>query len=248
MFGTIKKWFEKPDTTPADLSVLHTDIHSHLLFGIDDGAQQIDDSMQLIEELHHLGYRRFIATPHIMSDFYRNSPETILPKLEAVRAELANRNMGVTIEAAAEYYLDFDFQEKVNKQPLLTFGDRYVLFELSFMNPPDNLNSTIFDLQTKGYKPVLAHPERYLYWMSKMDKFEELRDKGVWFQINLLSIVGHYGPPCKKLASEFINRGWFELLGTDLHSMKHIDSIKKGIADADLKKILASGKLRNASF
>ncbi len=248
MIGFLKKLFEKPDLTPADLSVLHTDIHSHLLFSIDDGSQSLDESIQLIEELMKFGYRRFITTPHIMGDFYRNSAETILPKLEVVRAELASRSIDVTIDAAAEYYLDFEFEDKLNKGEILTFGGNKLLFELSFINAPDNLDSAIFKMQTKGYQPILAHPERYLYWIGKWEKMEALRDRGVWFQINLLSIMGHYGGPCKKFAEDLIDRGWVELLGSDLHNMKHIETFNRAISDKYLKKALSLASVKNNQY
>jgi protein-tyrosine phosphatase len=248
MLDFFKKVFGKPDLTPADLGQLTVDIHSHLLPGIDDGAQTLEDSMELIEELTKLGYSRFITTPHIMGDFYKNSPETILPKLDLVREELAKRNMNVQIDAAAEYYLDFEFNDKLKAGNLLTFGKNQLLFELSFINPPDGLDGVVFDMQTKGYTPVLAHPERYLYWMDKFDRLEELRERGVLFQINLLSIVGHYGPPCKKFAEKLIDKNWFEFLGSDLHNMKHIASLNRGISDPYLKKALELNLARNSQL
>jgi tyrosine-protein phosphatase YwqE len=248
MIGLIKRFFEKTDLTPADLSVLQTDIHSHLLFGIDDGAENLDNSIQLIEELMGFGYKKFITTPHIMGDFYRNSPETILPKLEAVRKELADRKLDVIIEAAAEYYLDYEFEEKLENGNLLTFGGNKLLFELSFINAPESLDGSIFRMQAKGYQPVLAHPERYLYWLGKWDRLESLRDRGVWFQINLLSIMGHYGGPCKKFAEDLIDRGWVELLGSDLHNLKHIETFKRAISDKYLKKALALPSIQNSRY
>ncbi|MBX7182403.1 MAG: capsular biosynthesis protein [Bacteroidia bacterium] len=248
MLEFIKRIFQKPDLTPADLGQLCTDVHSHLLPGIDDGAQTLEDSIQLISELSKLGYQRFITTPHIMGDFYRNSPETILPKLDLVREELAKRNMNYPIDAAAEYYLDAEFSDKLKKGNLLSFDKNYLLFELSFMNPPDGLDATVFEIQTKGYTPVLAHPERYLYWIDKLDRLEELRERGVLFQLNLLSIVGHYGPPSKKFAEKLIDKNWFEFLGSDLHNMKHIASINRGIADPYLKKALELGLAKNKSL
>jgi tyrosine-protein phosphatase YwqE len=245
MIELFKKIFGKPDLTPADLGQLVVDVHSHLLPGLDDGAETLEDSISLIQDLNALGYNRFITTPHIMGDFYKNSRETILPKLDLVREELVKREIKVQLDAAAEYYLDFEFNEKLQSGNILSFGKNYLLFELSFINPPDNLENVVFEMQTKGYVPVLAHPERYLYWIDKMDKLEALRERGVLFQINLLSIVGHYGPPCKKFAEKLIDKNWFEFLGSDLHNKKHIQSLHKGIADPYLKKALQAGLSKN---
>src|ERR1035437_9762587 len=166
----------------ADLSVLKCDVHSHFIPGIDDGAQTMEDSMALIREFYNLGYKKVITTPHILSDGFKNNPENILGGLEKVRVALKNENIPIQIEAAAEYYIDFDFDRKLENEKLLTFGKNYVLFEVSYLNAPDNLETIIFKLLTNGYKPVLAHPERYNFWHQKFEKYEQLKEKGVLLQ------------------------------------------------------------------
>ena len=162
--GILDKLFGKKEALPpADLGVLKTDMHSHLIPDIDDGAPTVDASIELILELQALGYTKLITTPHIMSDFYKNTPEIINAGPETMRAELKNRNIDIELAAAAEYYMDFDFESKIDSKDLLTFGSNYVLFEISFINEPDQLNDVIFKMRTSGYTPILAHVERYPY-------------------------------------------------------------------------------------
>lgn len=232
----------------ADLGSLHTDIHSHLIPGIDDGSTDLANSVDLIRGLHKLGYQKFITTPHIMSDFYRNTPEIILNGLDQVREAIDKEGIPVQIEAAAEYYCDGDFEKSITNGELLTFGDRYVLFELSYLNPSDNFDTVTFKLQLEGYKPVLAHPERYPYWYQSFDKYQEIRDKGVLLQINLASLTGHYGMVSKRIAERLIENNMVDLLGTDTHKLSHIDVFKRALKEPSLHQLLNSERLINATL
>jgi tyrosine-protein phosphatase YwqE len=231
---------------PIDMSGIYADVHSHLIPGIDDGAQTMEDSLRLIREIKSMGYKKIFTTPHIMSDFYRNTPENILGGLEKVREALKQNHINIEIEAAAEYYLDFDFERKIEEEKLLTFGDNYVLFELPFINPPDILDQVVFKLKTNGYKPVLAHIERYNYWHGNFDVFQRLKDEmGVYFQINISSLTGMYSPATKKMAEDCIERGWINFIGTDCHHDRHIEFTKKALKYPSLKKVIETNPLLN---
>lgn len=240
IFGKKKKILE-----PFDMSILKMDVHSHLIPGIDDGAQTMEDSIQLIRELNALGYSKFITTPHIMSDFYKNTPEIILGGLEKVRERLKEEGLNVEISAAAEYYMDFEFEAKIKEGGLLTFGDNYVLFEVSYFNKPEGFERIVFDLQTAGYKPMLAHVERYPFWYGNWEKYERFKELGVFFQLNIMSLGGHYGGQTKKVAEDLIDRGMIDLIGSDLHNMNHIESMKRAIREEYLHKIATNEKLLN---
>ena len=199
---------------------LITDVHSHLLPGIDDGAKTIEDSIGIINQLMELGYKKFITTPHISIDRYPNTPEIILSKLAEMNAALKDKNIPVILEAAAEYYLDEALFEKVTKkEQLLTFGRNYLLFETNFIVEPFSLNEFIFQLASSGYKPVFAHPERYAY--MTIEKATALRDKGVLLQLNLLSLLGHYSKAIQQFAYKMVDKGLVDLLGTDCHNANH---------------------------
>ncbi len=220
-------------TLQTPTRVLTTDIHSHLLAGIDDGAKTLEESLALIKTLQKAGYTRFVTTPHIMSDFYKNTPEIINQKLSELREYLQTQEVEVQIEAAAEYYADEWFMRKVEKgEPLLTFGERYILIETGFQDKPKYLKQAIFDLQTSGYKPVFAHPERYQYLYNDFKAIEELYERGVLLQINLNSLAGYYGKTAQAFAEKLISRGMVHWAGSDCHHTRHAQTI----ADAQKSK------------
>jgi protein-tyrosine phosphatase len=232
--------------SPLDLSVLKCDVHSHFIPGIDDGAQTMEDSIALIREFHALGYKKVITTPHILSDGYPNTPEIILGGLEKVRMALKTEGIPIQIDAAAEYYLDFDFERKLKEQKLLTFGENYLLFEISYVNAPDNLESIIFQMQTSGYKPVLAHPERYPFWSRNFEKYEQMKEKGVLFQLNINSITGYYSKETRRTAELLIEKNMIDFLGSDCHHSGHTSLIKtSAVYYKALGKLIESGRLLN---
>ncbi|TND09084.1 MAG: hypothetical protein FD123_1487 [Bacteroidetes bacterium] len=245
--GLFSKFFKKKEEfPPADLGVLACDMHSHFIPGIDDGAKNMEDSLNLLRQMQDLGYKKVVTTPHVMSDGYRNTPGIILDGLEKVRAAAKEAGITLEIDAAAEYYFDFDLQAKVKTEKLLTFGNKYLLFEVSYMNAPDGLESFIFDLQTNGYKPILAHPERYPFWYEdNFAKYEKLKDKGVLFQMNINSLTGYYSISTKRIAEQMIDRGMIEFLGTDCHHQGHVNLMQQVRKEKYLHKLLESGKLLN---
>lgn len=247
--GIFSKLFGKEKiNAPVDLGSLRVDMHSHFIPGIDDGAKTMQDSMELITTMAELGYKKVITTPHIMGDFYRNTPEIINTGLEQVRREIKNAGLTIEIEAAAEYYFDFELEKKLDEEKLLTFGDNYLLFEVSYMNAPDNLDGIIFRMQTRGYKPVLAHPERYPYWFRDINNFERLKDKGVLFQLNINSLTGYYSPATAKMAETIIDKGWYEFAGTDTHHTGHLELLRRVRSAPALRKLMESGKLLNQTL
>jgi protein-tyrosine phosphatase len=233
---------------PVELSRLNCDIHSHFIPGIDDGAKTMEDSIRMLSEMYQLGYKKVITTPHIMSDYFKNTPEIIFDGLEKVRTALNAANIPIQIEAAAEYYLDFDFERKLTEEKILTFGDKYVLFEISYLNPPDNLFPIVFKMQTLGYKPVLAHPERYNYFHTDFSVYESFIEKGILLQLNINSLTGYYSDSTKKIAEQLINKNMISFLGTDCHHEGHIGLLKKVVYEKPLLKLIESGTLLNLSL
>lgn len=221
----------------TDFSSIGTDMHSHLIPGIDDGAKTIEDSIELIRFLHSVGYSKLITTPHIMSDYFRNTPETILGGLADVQKAVAEQNIPVTISAAAEYYIDDGFIRKLEEEKLLTFGDNYLLMEVSYINPPDNVREVFFRSQVLGYKPILAHPERYPFWYRNVEEYQRFHDMGVILQLNLNSLSGYYGAEAKKVGEKLIDLNIIGALGTDMHHMKHAMALQKCIKEKYLHKV-----------
>ncbi|HTH55106.1 MAG TPA: CpsB/CapC family capsule biosynthesis tyrosine phosphatase [Cyclobacteriaceae bacterium] len=202
------------------------DIHSHLIPGIDDGVTSLENSLEVILLLQDAGYKKVITTPHIISDTYKNTPDIILSGLKNLTDYLEQKGSKMKVEAAAEYYLDTWLINEVNTgNPLLTFGDKFFLFEMNYVTEPYQLNDFIFSLTTKGYKPVLAHPERYQF--MTLEKAEDLRYRGVLLQINILSLIGFYSRPVQLMAHKLIDKGLIDFLGSDSHGLKHAMLIKE---------------------
>jgi protein-tyrosine phosphatase len=206
-----------------------TDIHNHILPGIDDGALNVEESIKLLVKFKSLGITNFIATPHIMNDYYPNTPDSIqvsLEKLNRAIYEMPDLKM-VKISAAAEYMMDQNFHELIEKENLLVLKDKYVLVEMSYFQAPINLKEILFKLQTMGYKPVLAHPERYAYYHSKdLSKYEELKNRGCYFQMNALSLSSHYGKNMQQAAFLLLEKGMIDFLGSDVHREQHLEKLE----------------------
>lgn len=221
MIGSI---FSKKKSFNGLLST--TDLHSHLLPGIDDGVQSIEESLDVIRGFVNLGYKKLVTTPHVMHDFYKNDATIILSKLEEVRNAVAKESLTIELEAAAEYYLDEYFLTLISSnKKLLTFGDNYVLFELSFMTKPLTIKEAVFSMQTNGYKPVLAHAERYLYYHDNIEHLEELSNNGVLLQLNLLSLSKYYSKAVKKMATKLLDLGLVSFIGSDCHNSKQLIAV-----------------------
>ena len=243
------KWFSKKkeeELEPLDFSVLKTDIHSHFIPGIDDGSPDMETTLNLIKEMQKLGFSKVITTPHVMSDFYKNSSETILQGLAAVRSQLKVQNINMEIDAAAEYYIDYDFEQKIGNENFLTFGTNYILVELSFVEAPKNLFDIIFKLQLENYKVVLAHPERYHYFQMK--DYEEFVNRGVLLQINWLSLIGYYSPQIQNKIQDLIAQNMVSFLGTDCHNVHHAALYEKCQTKKAWHDLHNSGKLLNSTL
>ncbi|MCF6352270.1 MAG: capsular biosynthesis protein [Cyclobacteriaceae bacterium] len=225
---------------------LQTDVHSHLLPGIDDGVKTIEESIEVIKYLASMGFKKLITTPHIMSDYYKNTPEIIRAKLKEVKEAVTNNNIPVEIEAAAEYYLDEYFYNLIAEgKELLTFGDNYVLFETSFTVEPLILKEVIFKLHSLGYTPVYAHPERYVYLQEKKKLLNELIDQGLLFQLNALSLTGYYSKGVQKMAEKLIDRNAISFIGSDTHNMGQANFLKKAYASKYAHKLDTSNLLNH---
>jgi protein-tyrosine phosphatase len=239
-------WFRKKSI--AEGTPLTIDMHSHLLAGIDDGVQRLEDAADIITYFQQLGYRKLITTPHVMSDAYRNTTAGILAKLEELRQYLASQNIQMTVDAAAEYYLDEQvFGMLMGNQPLLTFGGskKYFLFETNFLTEPLNLHEFLFQARTKGYIPVLAHPERYLYLQNSWEKLEDLYSRGVLFQLNISSITGYYSKGVQITANKLIDKGWVHFLGSDCHHYQHAQLVESARKMKYYQKALSLPLLNN---
>lgn len=215
----------------------HVDIHSHLLPGIDDGARTFNDSLRLIQSLQGMGITQFITTPHIIQHVWENTHEQIQSNKQTTVLALEENNIKLPFKAAAEYLMDDQFVKLFQSHDLLTLKDNYVLVEMSYINAPIQLYSILFDLQVAGYIPVLAHPERYIFYHNNFNEYHKLKKAGCLFQLNLLAVVGYYGENIAKVAEQLLQKGMYDYVGTDVHHDAHIAAFDKKIKLKDYKPL-----------
>lgn len=227
------------------LDWLSTDVHSHLLPGIDDGSPNLETSLELVKGFHALGYKKIVTTPHVLSDIYPNTPGIILTKQEELNAAIKSAGIELELRAAAEYFIDDHFvQQLKNKVPLLTIGQNLVLVEFSMIAMPVDWQEIFFEMQMQNYQPVLAHPERYTYLGRRTEIFDQLKDAGCWFQLNLLALSTYYGETVQQLADYLLKKKYYDLAGTDLHHHKHLVQLQK-LSSSQLNRLRDSGLIKN---
>jgi len=244
---SIFSFLKKSKQPLPDISPITTDIHSHLIPGIDDGVQTLEQSLEILREMEALGYKKVITTPHTMAGSYDNTPEIIYAGLKKVREAIKENGINIQLEAATEYFLDESFMERLsNNEPLMTFGQNHVLVETSFISPPPQLLEASFGLAVKEYKMVFAHPERYLYLQENTKLLEDLMDREVVFQMNAIALTGCYSKPVKKFAEKLIDMKVPRLVGSDCHYIGHIDLLKEARASKYWNKLLQLDLLNNS--
>lgn len=239
IFGSKKK--KQDDRIAAanyNWGFLGMDMHSHLIPGIDDGAQTVEDSIALVKRMMAMGFKAAVTTPHVKHEHYPNTTDTINTGLHILRTALHEQQINFPIRAAAEYYIDDRFMELLESQPLLTVTDNQVLVELSFMMEPMGLSDILFKIQTLGYKPILAHPERYQYIHDRPQMYNELKDRGCYLQLNTNSLTGYYGKGVKIMAEKLLSNGMYDYCGTDMHHEKHADVLESILRSNHIENLM----------
>ncbi len=199
------------------LAAIGADLHVHVLPGIDDGSPSLAESLEILRNHYEAGLRRIIATPHIRSDFFPNTEETIKEAWELLQEAAAGRWPDLTLTYAAEHYGDDYLMTLLERDEVLPLFDRYVLVETSMRAELPYFTEVIQAMIDRNWQPVLAHPERYRTWHDRPDRYAELHEMGIIFQINLLSLGGQYGSTEQAIAERLIRQGWAGAVGTDLH-------------------------------
>ena len=243
MFGAFYK------RAPADFGVLRADMHAHILPGVDDGAQTPEESLILLNALQSMGFTQVFATPHISRNFYPNSRENLLPATAQLLQVLRDRDIQLQLGLAAEYYLDEHFESLLNQDTLLTLPGNYILFEMSYFHAWPGLSRTLFELIRRTYRPILAHPERYPYFRGKyFYLLEDLRDRGISFQINLLSLHGIYGRETRRCAFRMLEAGLVDFLGTDVHHVQHLAALEDFRRSGRCHRLLEKYEFQNGTL
>ncbi len=247
--GLFSKLFKKE--TFLNYESLAADMHSHFIPGVDDGSSSFDESVAMMQGLTELGFKKFITTPHIQPELFPNTEDIILQHLDNFQNELEKRKLNIEIQAAAEYYVDENFLNGLGaKTKFLTFGQNYILIEVSMVSRFKDLEKVIFELMLKGYKVILAHAERYPYMFEngKLDYYESLRDKEIFLQVNLRSFTGNYGEIQKRIARMLAEKNMVDFLGTDLHKPIQLKIIEDALHDTHVQKLMKENKLLNKTL
>ena len=210
------------------------DIHSHILPGIDDGAKNIEESLELIDEMKALGYTKIIATPHTYEGLYNNTSETIKSCYDNLKSNL---NSKIKLSYASEYMIDKSLIIKTNMNDLLALKDKYVLVEMSYSEAPKNLHEILFQICINGFIPVIAHPERYMFYFRNKSKYQLLRNIGCKFQINLFSLIGYYGKGITRNVDFLLKNNFVDYVGSDIHNLYQTKNFYKKIKISNIEKI-----------
>lgn len=202
------------------------DIHNHVIQNIDDGSKSIENSFELISEMQNIGIEKIVATPHVMENVWENSSEFIQDQSSNLNKFLKKKGVS-PIKYGAEYMLDENFKKLLKSDDILPIYKKYILVELSYFNAPLDLFETLFNIQVSGYKPILAHPERYNYYHQNIEFYLKLKNAGCMFQLNLLSLSRHYGNEVQKTAYRLLKNNLYDFTGSDIHNHYHIKKIKE---------------------
>lgn len=215
---------------PLDLSWIGTDMHSHLIPAVDDGSRNIEETLLLLSKMKTMGYKKVITTPHIKMDMFPNEEKHLREVYQTVLQDPRFAEIDIEFELAAEYFLDDSLLDKIDKKELLHFGpQKYVLVEFSFYEPPSFEKDIFKKFLDAGYVPILAHFERYMYFVGSSQKAQEYREMGVEIQLNLNSLTGHYGDAIKKQAELILDHHLVDFVATDAHRLDHLLKLESAL-------------------
>jgi len=239
--------FKNNRVSLADFSGIGTDLHSHVLPGLDDGSPSLGESVKMLKAMEEMGFRKIITTPHVISDLYPNTRDMILGQLYHLREVIVQEGIQIAVEATGEYHMDFEFLGKVQSGEVIPFGNKnFLLIELPFQKPSFSVEEILYQTQLAGYEVIIAHPERYPWLMGKMKLYEGFKDRGMYFQLNLNSLTGQYGFPAKIAANQLVDAGMVEFTGTDAHFTGHLQEVLKVLQNKHFIKLVQSNTLLNS--
>ncbi|WP_223833923.1 tyrosine-protein phosphatase [Spirosoma profusum] len=227
----------KGTSQPTDGSCFWSvDIHSHLLPGLDDGVKDTEQALACLTQLSEWGIQKIITTPHVSGDWYPNSSDSIRQMRATLQSLIDEHQLPLSIDVAAEYLIDDFFFDLLQADDLLTFGDkRYLLIEAGWAWGPNNFLDLIFRIQTQGYTPILAHPERYKYYHDDKRILHQLHKNDCLFQLNWMSLVGRYGADIQKQARYLLQEDLIDFIGSDLHHPRDLKDMARLFSSDDIK-------------
>lgn len=238
-------FFNRKRNKHSDFTEIGIDMHSHLVPGVDDGAKDVEDSLNLINGLKELGFTHLFTTPHTLQDIHPNTSATLQQGFSLLDNRLPE---GINMGISSEYYLDDQFNQQIEEGAVMPLPGNRLLIEFSQIARPHDLEERIFDLGIKGYQIILAHPERYLFFHKQLNYYSRLKEMGVELQVNALSLTDHYGKNIKQIAEKLIEKDMVDFIGTDIHHVKHLDSLKQVPSSKHFVRLIDSRLLKNKSL
>ena len=230
--------FSKKKSDPNATLFYHTDVHCHILPGVDHGSQDVIQSLEMLRAELAMGINRVVLTSHVTADTFENTPESLNAAFEILKKAVADAGLPIELHVSAEYRLDDYWNAQWAKGAVLPMPGNYLLLENSFLQERLDMDQFIFEVQSKGYKPILAHPERYAYYSMRRERLVKLHAAGVKFQVNVLSLSGYFGHGARDLAQWLIKEHMVDLLGSDMHNIEHAMIIKEYIGSKDWQRQL----------
>lgn len=227
-----------------DLSWMHVDMHSHILPALDDGCKDLEQSTALMMRLADLGLSKFYFTPHVFKELYPNTPDRIATAYTSMQTTNVR---DLLAGYAAEYMVDRNFDRMIGdtNSTFACLPNKHILIEMSYIQESVSIEKNIFDLQVQGYKPILAHPERYVFYHQMPERIQRFKDLGCLLQMNLLSLIGYYGLSERKIAMYLLDNGLVDLVGTDVHHERHVRAIERGLQKENLNKYFKKCDIKN---
>lgn len=215
----------------------NTDVHCHILPGVDHGSQSMEQSLEMLRAEAEMGINRVILTSHVTAITFENTRETLTDAFMKLKDAVTDEGMDMELFLSAEYRMDEYFDKEYAADHLIPMPGNHILLENSFQQELMNLDDLLFDMQVKGYRTILAHPERYTYYSRRRKRYEQLHNAGAKFQVNILSFTGYFGEEARDSALWFAHNGMIDYLGSDMHNVKHAHIIMDYINSKEWKKL-----------
>ena len=246
MAFSLSSIFKKKYEPRPIFAALGTDMHCHLVPKVDDGSKCVEESLDCLKTLKDVGYSKVIITPHFQYPRFPNDEDDIRKRYTELKRQVDESGIGIELTGVGgEYRIDSGFSKRLENPRFLQVGGKYVLVELSLHQQMMGCDEMIFDMQMKGYEVILAHPERYPYLNVSGSRMEQMKNQGVFFQINALSLGGFYGEEAKRKAYEMLEAGWVEFMGTDTHNTMYAQALIELSNDRKVEKVLEKYQFLN---
>ena len=225
----------------------NTDVHCHILPGVDHGATDIQNGLQLMKAEMEIGINRFIFTPHVTKSTFENNPDTILPAFEVFKQAIKDNGIDAEVAVSAEYRIDELSLDQIQNKQHIAMPNDHILLENAYLQERLDLDEIIFDVQVKNLTPILAHPERFKYYAINKQRFVQLHNAGALFQVNIMSFTGYFGETAKQSAKWLLDHDLIDLLGSDIHNMEHVEVIRNFLNTKEYERIAKKleGRLLN---